>query len=609
VQVPLSSSFRSQISSDNDENIGDASYSFNIDTDTYKRQESSDPRGNIQGRYSYSNKDGVHDLTYVAGENTGFVATSGSLSEANGFKSNHALQVNPSTRQRYTPETAKSPVSEINTDGSYAFAYTNDDSARQETADAGNNVQGRYSYKNGAGQHDLSYVAGAQTGFVVTGGNLAQPNSLSYSQPSAPLVPSFYSASGPVSSSDGSYAFEYSAPDHSRQEKADSEGNVRGYYSFKNEAGNHDLSYIAGSSTGFLPTGGSLSPTNQPSGTIPKSAYSVSSTPTYEKPSTYSRSQTDAGDSSYNFNINTDDYQRQETSDASGNIQGKFSYKNSAGVHDLSYVAGAKTGFLPTGGSLAAPKTAIPSSSLNPVAPVVPKTAILDRNEDDQPDTGDSSYSFKVDTDEYKRQESSDAKGNVRGSFSYKNADGTHDLSYVAGANTGFVATGGSLVDPIVAKNAILSKSGQNFAPPLSRSSIDLQNPNDASYSFSVDTDDYKRHEVSDANGNVQGSFSYKNSVGNHGLSFVAGSATGFLPTGGSLKVAPGVSESQSGGGLLTKSFSKATSSPTLLTRTYPDITNGVIPSSYTLDKNVVVHSYLPPSNEKNKFGYIFEML
>lgn len=57
---------------------------------------------------------------------------------------------------------------------------------------------------------------------------------------------------------DGSYHFSYSTDDQARQENADSSGNVRGSYWYINKDGKYDLSYIAGVSTGFQPTGGNL---------------------------------------------------------------------------------------------------------------------------------------------------------------------------------------------------------------------------------------------------------------------------------------------------------------------------------------------------------------
>lgn len=275
---------------------------------------------------------------------------------------------------------------------------------------------------------------------------------------------------------------------------------------------------------------------------------------------------------------------------------------------------------------------------------------------DDQANTGDASYSFTIDTDDYKRVESADASGNVQGSFSYNNEAGNHDLSYVAGSGTGFVATGGSLSDPnaitskitglsptsglpsfgiLLPANQIIPSRGYIPSVPSSTddgSSDDQANTGDASYSFTINTDDYKRKEFSDAQGNIQGGYSYKNSAGQHDLNFVAGSSTGFLPTSGSLQTAPGLTETQLKAGEQTGSgfkgyygassgysgpqsryassnsrYSGAGYLPPFSHQNFePNLFRPTSKLSYTLD-NVSVKTYLPPHNEKGKFGYIFD--
>nr|XP_049464002.1 uncharacterized PE-PGRS family protein PE_PGRS54 [Anopheles coluzzii] len=61
---------------------------------------------------------------------------------------------------------------------------------------------------------------------------------------------------------DRSYQFGYQTPDATREESADQAGNVRGSFSYNNEAGRNDLQYVAGTGMGFRPTGGSLSVPN-----------------------------------------------------------------------------------------------------------------------------------------------------------------------------------------------------------------------------------------------------------------------------------------------------------------------------------------------------------
>ncbi|XP_035906151.1 uncharacterized PE-PGRS family protein PE_PGRS54-like isoform X2 [Anopheles stephensi] len=68
---------------------------------------------------------------------------------------------------------------------------------------------------------------------------------------------------------DRSYRFGYQTPDAAREEAADQAGNVRGSFSYNNEAGRNDLQYVAGAGMGFRPTGGSLAVPNGLAGTGP----------------------------------------------------------------------------------------------------------------------------------------------------------------------------------------------------------------------------------------------------------------------------------------------------------------------------------------------------
>lgn len=293
-----------------------------------------------------------------------------------------------------------------------------------------------------------------------------RPISYIYHTPIQP-VESHQINSGNIQSTshpDGSYSYSYSTPNQAKQESADSKNNVRGNFWYINKAGSHDLSYVAGSSTGFQPTGGSLAVPNGLLGNIvPYSSYYLTAP---HNNFDNSDDQSGTGDASYNFSIDTDTYKRSETADASGSIEGIYSYVNEDGLHDLSYKAGSDTGFVATGGSLATPNGVSLSVSEKH------KSRSLDTSNNDsssgndndsttiQPNedsSGDASYSFEIDTPNYKRQESSDATGNVKGRYSYINEDGNHDLSYEAGSSTGFHATGGSLKDPPGAQHRAVS--------------------------------------------------------------------------------------------------------------------------------------------------------
>ncbi|XP_022914393.2 probable serine/threonine-protein kinase clkA isoform X2 [Onthophagus taurus] len=625
----------------------DGSYKFGFKTDDQSRDESGDANNNVKGNYSYKNSAGSHDLSYVAGSETGFKPTGGSLAIPNGLPSamNNMSPINnnPIGSNQQAPSQGSNTntlaYGSLNPDGSYKFGFKTDDQSRDEAGDANNNVQGSYSYKNSAGSHDLSYVAGSETGFKPTGGSLSIPNGLpSATNNMSPINnnPTGSNQQAPSQGSDtntlaygslnpdGSYKFGFKTDDQSRDESGDANNNVQGSYSYNNSAGSHDLSYVAGSVTGFKPTGGSLAiPNGLPSAMNNMSP--INNNPTgfnQQAPSQGSNTNTLAygslnPDGSYKFGFKTDDQSRDESGDANNNVKGSYSYKNSAGSHDLSYVAGSETGFKPTGGSLSVPN-GLPSATNN-MSPINNNPTGSNQQAPSQGSNTntlaygslnpDGSYKFGFKTDDQSRDESGDANNNVQGSYSYKNSAGSHDLSYVAGSETGFKPTGGSLAIPNGLPSAMNNMGpinnnpiGANQQAPSQESNTNTLaygslNP-DGSYKFGFKADDQSRDESGDANNNVQGSYSYKNSAGSHDLSYVAGSETGFKPTGGSLAIPNGMK------GIQNKISAVSNSQPISQARIGMPIQDTKFSQKFG---NLVVHTYLPPSNEKHKFGYIFD--
>ncbi|XP_052898103.1 PE-PGRS family protein PE_PGRS5-like [Anopheles moucheti] len=100
------------------------------------------------------------------------------------------------------------------------------------------------SYGNEIGQNDLLYNGVANGGYQPFGAGTSN-----------------VARDGTVSP-DRSYRFGYQTPDAAREETADQAGNVRGSFSYNNEAGRNDMQYVAGAGMGFRPTGGSLSVPN-----------------------------------------------------------------------------------------------------------------------------------------------------------------------------------------------------------------------------------------------------------------------------------------------------------------------------------------------------------
>jgi Insect cuticle protein len=227
--------------------------------------------------------------------------------------------------------------------GGFQYGYDSDDgSSAQQKSISATEVEGSYSYVDGEGKKvDVKYTAGIN-GFVpeITIDGIPQTqfnvkqnlNSQRHGITQQNKLWKNYDESHASTNSDASYKISYNTGDHQREEISDSRGNVRGRYSYVDESGHHDLSYIAGPEIGYKVIGGSLAPNN---GKISQQSHSSIDT-----------------DGSYNYEFNTGNHAKQEVSDSAGNVRGRYSYVDEAGQHDLSYISGDSTGFLVTGGSL-----------------------------------------------------------------------------------------------------------------------------------------------------------------------------------------------------------------------------------------------------------------
>lgn len=280
IQTPSVARFQHD-SNDN----SDASYQLSYNTGEHAREENSDAAGNVQGKYSYVDEAGQHDLSYIAGPEIGFKVTGGSLAVANGLSNGAAVSKTSfnqassnnfnanSATQSWKPSNIPSvqqpwkssdvPIVQPSADGSYSFSYNTGDQSRSESSDKSGKVEGRYSYSDAAGQHDLSYVAGGEAGFVVTGGSLSQPNGLvgksevntgsqhnSWTQSpiQAGTAQSFKGFTEPiVINQDGSaYSFSYNTDSQSRQESGDASGRVKGSFTVQTDGGHQQLNYETG---------------------------------------------------------------------------------------------------------------------------------------------------------------------------------------------------------------------------------------------------------------------------------------------------------------------------------------------------------------------------
>ncbi|XP_046392063.1 collagen alpha-1(I) chain-like [Ischnura elegans] len=151
-------------------------------------------------------------------------------------------------------------------------------------------------------------------------------------------------------------------------------------------------------------------------------------------------------DRSYNFRFDTPVYSRREQADPKGEVSGRYTYVDDAGVRRVvDYLAGGRTGFYVRGSY---PDPEIPGLSLFQASygpggrgPARARTSVHRGV--------DGSYRFDYGGPEHRRRESSDANGNVRGAYTYLDSAGrTRTVQYIAGPNIGFRVTSNTLGPP-----------------------------------------------------------------------------------------------------------------------------------------------------------------
>ncbi|KAG7162772.1 Pupal cuticle protein 27-like, partial [Homarus americanus] len=441
---------------------------------------------------------------------------------------------------------------------SYSFKYDTPSSSRFEDADSNLNVKGGYSFRADDGRtRTISYIAGAQTGFVAQGDALpVAPEAGSVSSRTSG-TPTVYSISGTPEearlrssvSPGGAYSFNYETPSSSRREEADPNLNVRGSYSFRSDDGRtRSITYKAGAKTGFVAEGDDLpvAPEAESVPLVPSGAptvYSISGTP--EEASL--RSSVSPG-GAYSFNYETPSSSRREEADPNLNVRGSYSFRSDDGrTRSITYKAGAKTGFVAEGDDL----PVAPEAESVPLVPSGAPTVYSISGTPEEARLRSSvspggAYSFSYETPSSSRREEADPNLNVRGSYSFRSDDGrTRSITYKAGAKTGFVAEGDDLPVapeaesvPLVPSGAptVYSISGTTPEEARLRSSV---SPGGA-YSFNYETPSSSRREEADPNLNVRGSYSFRSDDGRtRSITYKAGAKTGFVAEGDDLPVAP----------------------------------------------------------------------
>lgn len=263
-------------------------------------------------------------------------------------------------------------------------------------------------------------------------------------------------------------------------------------------------------------------------------------------------------DGSYSFSFSTDDQSRQESADSQNNVRGSYSFKTKEDgeTRRIDYKAGAATGFTATGSHLPVPSKPSEHSSFDQSLPKSFEQNISSLkgsrpasysyfSSTATPQGGlgsDGSYTFAYNARDSSRQESGDVQNNVRGSFTFKSKDDgkTRRVDYEAGAATGFIAKGSHLPSAL---NPLSSASTGGYSEILSSKSsghdysgtsldylTDEVSSGDASYSFAYNAGDQFRRESSDAQGNINGQYSFLGTDGvQRKVDYSAGAGKGFV--------------------------------------------------------------------------------
>ncbi|XP_028162361.1 uncharacterized protein LOC114354271 isoform X1 [Ostrinia furnacalis] len=148
------------------------------------------------------------------------------------------------------------PYFDPNEDPSYGFKFETRTYSKNENADSRGDVKGHYSFVDDVGErHDVSYIAGRDTGFHVSSAHPDSPSIIGSPFHRAPLVRGEAKPRGRTAVQrglDGSYRFISAGPDQRRTESSDSHGNVRGSYTFLDDKGvQRTVNYIAGPGIGY----------------------------------------------------------------------------------------------------------------------------------------------------------------------------------------------------------------------------------------------------------------------------------------------------------------------------------------------------------------------
>lgn len=168
----------------------DPSYSFNFQTRDYSRSESSDSRGDVNGRYTFVDDVGVrHNVEYEAGSGVGFHVKT-PYPDSTPLGPSVFFAGPPANRKNSKLLRGHTSIQRGN-DGSYRFTSAGPDQRRTEVSDATGHVKGSYTYIDDRGvQRTTQYIAGPNIGYKVISSNIGDKYPVYPYPPSYPFIPS-----------------------------------------------------------------------------------------------------------------------------------------------------------------------------------------------------------------------------------------------------------------------------------------------------------------------------------------------------------------------------------------------------------------------------------
>lgn len=437
----------------------DASYGFQFHSEDHSRDEKSDADGTVTGSYSYVDENGVkRSFTYRAGKGIGFVIEGDGLTQdvsapihppifrqSSPSRSRISQTQTTSTRRVQTPSRPFGAAFRASTsyggreaniaqtrsqtpgDASYSFSFDAGDHSRSETSDSKLNVDGKFSFVADDGnRRTLNYVAGRDTGFQAEGAHLPKAPEPTVSTTGS--SPSFRQTKTKFAQTQTKRVKTGGQSSHFRT------GTTLGLTSSKPSTKHTS----AISRKQFHPTVTHVQTPQRVSGASLSRQSSFSpATRSFEEANIRS-SVTPSGP--YSFSYKTSSHSRTESGDEDNDVVGEFEFvaEDDGQRRKLNYEAGSSTGFIAQGAH-------IPIGPEVPGAPSGQPTGRLVRLRS-QPfvdpladsDT-DASYKFEFDSDTYSRSESADEDGNIQGTYTVVEDDGTRiTYRFKAGKGIGF---------------------------------------------------------------------------------------------------------------------------------------------------------------------------